>query len=308
LHYVLQLANGFLFHFIGIDKAKSWLEKLAYIMQLVPSVPKSEFSRITIISKNMIDEADPKQNINPELRLGLPNSGWQIKNYNSLRFWSYPDTHDIIYAISDGEDHINKIIDMDKMVSLIFILMIESGGLPLHSALIEKDGFGVALVGRGGIGKSTSSRRVPSPWRPLCDDEILVVPDQQGRYMVHPFPTWSDYIFNRNENTWNVQQYVPLKAIFFLERDDDEINEVVPLGQGQSSIYINYSSNQVLGNCFYNKEDRIDKGTAEEHLRLRKKLFDNSCELAKSIPAFKLPISLTRHFWEDIEKVLDKEI
>ena len=112
LHYILQLANGFLSHFIGIEKTRSWLEKLAYIMQLVPSVPESEFSRIIVISKNMIDEADPTQNISPELRLGLPNSSWQIKNYSSFRFWSHPDTHDIVYAISNGEEHINKIINI----------------------------------------------------------------------------------------------------------------------------------------------------------------------------------------------------
>ena len=152
------------------------------------------------------------------------------------------------------------------------------------------------MAGRGGMGKSTCCRRVPPQWRALCDDEVLVVPNQQGRYMAHPFPTWSDYIVRRQENTWNVQQYVPLRAIFFLERS--EHSEAIPLGQGQSAIYIYHSSSQAINANFR----MMGKN---EFLIFKKNLFDNSSQLAKALPAFKLPINLTGHFWEEIEKAIE---
>jgi len=307
LHYCLQLANGYRFYFTGIKETESWLKKLAYVMQLTPSIPEPKFPRIISIPRNMI-ETDPTHSLSYELRVSLPASGWRLQDYNPPKFWSHPDTPDIIYGIINEKDYIVEVIDMDRVTSLIFRWMLGSGCLPLHSALIEKNGVGVALCGRGGIGKSTCCKRVSSPWRTLCDDTVLVVPDLQDRYMAHPFPTWSDYIVRQQENTWNVQQYVPLRAIFFLERSPDgESDEVIPIDQGRASLYINHSSNQILGRSFnvvVNEEDQpAEKNrTAKEHLPAKKRLFDNSCQLGKAVPAFKLKVSLNGNFWEVIEK------
>lgn len=307
MHYRLQLANGHRFYLTGTDETKPWLEKLVYIMQLTPSDYDPKFPRIIFVLKDMIKGTDPTQNFSPESRLSLPNFNWQLQNHKFLKYWSHPDTPDLIYPITNKEDYSANIIDMDNLTSIIFILMLDFGGVPLHSALVEKDGISVALVGQGGIGKSTCCRRIPLPWHPLSDDEILVVPDNHGNYVAHPFPTWSDYFFKRQENTWNVQEYVPLRGIFFLKRSDDDYEEIIPLGKGQSCLRIDDSANQIIGRIFNRDENSADEKNRiiGGHQLLRKKLLDNSCQLAKSIPAYKLPISLTRNFWEDIEKVIE---
>jgi len=166
----------------------------------------------------------------------------------------------------------------------------------LYAALVEKDGVGVVLAAQGGTGKSTCCRRIPSPWHALCDDEVLVVPDKHGHYMVHPFPTWSDYLIRRQTKTWNIQQYVPLSSIFFLDRLQSD--QVITIKQGKSALYINNSSDQIFG-------DKLRDSNQEEYLSIKKKSFDNSCQIAKTVPVFKLQISLDSQFWKEIEKVLE---
>jgi hypothetical protein len=46
------------------------------------------------------------------------------------------------------------------------------------------------------------------------------------------------------------------------------------------------------------------KVNREEVSNLRKNLFENSCRLAKAVPAFRLKASLKGRFWEKIEEVL----
>jgi SynChlorMet cassette protein ScmC len=147
----------------------------------------------------------------------------------------------------------------------------------------------------GNTGKSTCCRQLPHSWRALCDDEALIVRDDNRKYFVHPFPTWSDCLYQRSEKTWNVQQHVPLSVIFFLEKA--ETNEVIPIGQGQAAIFINQSATQVCQRSWINLDQ-------QEESALREELFDNACELAKEIRVYKLRVSMNGRFWEKIEEVL----
>ena len=171
----------------------------------------------------------------------------------------------------------------------------DSGGLALHAAVVERQGIGILLAASANTGKSTCCSRLSSPWRPLCDDEALVVQDDKKQYQVHPLPTWSDYFMKRSEQTWNIESHVPLAAIFFLEQA--EIDDVVPMGRGQAAVYIAQSAMQV-------SEPNLSNVDRAEVRAFRKKLFDNSCDLARVIPAFKLQVSLNGRFWEKIEQVV----
>jgi SynChlorMet cassette protein ScmC len=135
----------------------------------------------------------------------------------------------------------------------------------------------------------------PQPWKPLCDDETLVVLDRQKQYRAHPFPTWSDYLWERAENTWNVQYSVPVAAVFFLERAESD--EVSSLGEGQAAVLMNESATQVCEK-FWRRMD------AEFQRQFRMALFDNACRMAMSVPAFRLRASLHCRFWEEMEKVI----
>ena len=112
----------------------------------------------------------------------------------------------------------------------------------------------------------------------------------------HPLPTWSDHLYQISENTWNVEQCVPLCAVFFLRRA--ELDEVIPLGQGMGAAYIQGSARQICDVSWRYLE-------AREQICLRRSLFHNSCELAKTVPTFILRFTSSGRFWEKIEETLD---
>jgi SynChlorMet cassette protein ScmC len=224
----------------------------------------------------------------------FPRSGCKIHDFRLLRLWSHDDVPDVICEIRGEDNHEQDIIRMWCSLHPIYQSCQESGGLPLHAALIERDGEGILLAGHGGAGKSTCCQRLPSPWHALCDDESLIVRDGQERYFAHPFPTWSDYLWKRSERTWNVQQFLPLAAIFFLEQADTD--EAIPIGQGQAATFINQLAMDI---CQRNWR-HLDR---KEETVQRKQFFENACQLAKAAPAFILRITLTGRFWEEIEKI-----
>jgi SynChlorMet cassette protein ScmC len=171
----------------------------------------------------------------------------------------------------------------------------EAGGLPLHAALVSREGIGVLLAAPAGSGKSTCCSRLPAPWETLCDDETLIVRDEQNHYLAHPFPTWSDYIFRTSERTWNVQDSVPLPVVFFLEQAPTD--EVIPMGEGQAAVRFNQLATEVCWRHWH----RFD---CKRQRRLKQRLFHNASEFAKAIPAYRLRASLNGRFWEQMERVL----
>jgi SynChlorMet cassette protein ScmC len=128
----------------------------------------------------------------------------------------------------------------------------------------------------------------------LCDDEVLVVLAGGEGYRAHPFPTWGDYLLKRAEKTWNVQYSVPVSGIFFLQHA--EVDDVVFLGEGQAAVLMNESAGQVC--------EKLWGGfSGDDQARFRRKLFNNACEIAKIIPAYRLGVSLGGKFWEKIEQI-----
>jgi SynChlorMet cassette protein ScmC len=169
------------------------------------------------------------------------------------------------------------------------------GGLPLHAALIELDGRGVLLAANSGTGKTTCCSRLPNHWKVLCDDESLIVLNQQRKYRVHPLPTWSDYIWKRAKGTWDTQYSVPFSGIFFLEQS--EVDEAIPIEQWEAALLINGSAIQLCWKYL----DRLDQEAQRE---LKKELLDNACAVANTIPAFRLRVSLQGQFWKNIEDAI----
>jgi len=169
------------------------------------------------------------------------------------------------------------------------------GGVLLHGALAERAGAGVILAARGGTGKSTASRRLHAPWRSLSDDATLVVPDARGNYWAHPWPTWSRFRDGGAGGAWDVQQSVPLTAVFFLKQAADD--GVGPVGRGQAVSLLVQSAEQT--------SQAMARGlSAADTCALRLERFNNLCALARATPTFVLRISLTGTFWQEIEETL----
>jgi SynChlorMet cassette protein ScmC len=232
---------------------------------------------------------------NRHMREGLPRKGWREIDCRTMRIWVHHEVEDVIYEdFSDA----GTTPEPNKVCFYLFPIyrkVVESGGMPVHAALVEWKGKGILLAAPGDTGKSTCCMRLPSPWRVLGDEETLIVRDQEGQYFAHPFPTWSD-IYERGLNkSWEVQKSVPLSAIFFLEKSEKV--DVAPIGRGQAAMQLNRLA-----------AEKVKRGwwceNPEEVTQLTCRLFDNACELIQQISSYILRTNLTGRFWEDIEKTI----
>jgi SynChlorMet cassette protein ScmC len=294
--YCLELANGLGWVITVTKGVESWVEKFASILELTASGPNGHPRLIFIPYKAEGPGCgDPAAILDSAGLKDLPQVGWTKQKAGALRFWFHADVPDVICEIGSEEDHDLDIAQMWLALGPIYKRAQESGGLPLHAALVEWNRAGILLAGRGDTGKSTSCGRLPSPWQAVCDDETLIVRDNHNRYLAHPFPTWSDHMWRGSEKTWNVQKHLPLSALFFLERADTD--KVVSLSQSQAAVSINESATEVCRRNWRN----LDR---EGERKVKKQVFENACELAKGVPAFRLRFSLNGRFWEEIEKVL----
>jgi SynChlorMet cassette protein ScmC len=173
-----------------------------------------------------------------------------------------------------------------------------TGGILLHGALIEKDGWGAILAGPGGVGKTTASCRLRSPWRSLSDDVTLVVRGKHGTYWAHPWPTWSNYMLGGKGGTWDVEHAVELKAIFFLAQSQGD--RIRPLGAGHSVPLLVEVTEQASWSMAHGQG-----GAVARALRLQR--FENICSLAKSKICYHLHLSLKGAFWKEIERVITRQ-
>jgi SynChlorMet cassette protein ScmC len=295
--YILKLANNEEWLIIVEKRVMSWAAKLASIMELKKSVRFNNSLPRIILTACHSEEEGPEDTIahsNVHLSYNLPKNYCQAYNIPPVCLWFHPDVPDVIIEIECNEIKQMHTIGM-PVLSPIFNSCLNSGGMPLHAGLIELNNSGYLLLGPSNIGKSTCCKRIPHPWRPLCDDLTLIVLDDRKKYRAHPFPTWSDYIPRHSERTFNVQEHISLKGIFFLEQN--ETDDVLPLGPGQTSILLTKSAMQL-----YNR--RYMDFNFKQRITHKKLLFNNACELAKAVPAYILRVSLEGRFWEEMEKVI----
>jgi SynChlorMet cassette protein ScmC len=295
VEYCLQLANGQNWFFVADNVSMPFVDFFARVMGL-ESCKSNGHPRLFFVTKEPYckqDHIEPIHYLSKEVRASLPQENWNVIDYRLLQIWSHNDVMDKILVLRYKHDYDHELNVIRAWQSLypIYLQAINSKGLPIHSGLVELNGKGILLIARSGTGKSTCCQRIPSPWRALCDDSALIVPNEQGQYMVHPLPTWSDLIWRDPKSSWKFNEYIPLSAMFFLERSD--IERVSIVGQAMATVMITEASFHIL---FRDQN---------EDILIKKQIFDNSCHLAKAIPAFKLHISLDRQFWKEIEKTLE---
>jgi SynChlorMet cassette protein ScmC len=292
--YLLRLGNGHGWEMVADERVGSWLDRLASIMRLESCEPGRRpqlvFTRRKPGASWMNNPAFRRIR---DLSGNLPQSGWEVNSLWSVHFWTHCGVPDVICELEEGDEEL-EIVMMELSLYPAYVQVQETGGLPFHTALVERDGKAVLLPASGGTGKSTCCRRIPHPWRALSDDLSLVVADGNGNFRAHPFPTWSDYLCRRAETTWDVQRHLPLSAIFFLEQG--ETDEAIPIGQGQAAALIAESAGQI---CRFFLRD-----LAEGKKRMiAGKIFRNACEISKAIPAFRLRVSMEGRFWEAMERI-----
>jgi SynChlorMet cassette protein ScmC len=181
------------------------------------------------------------------------------------------------------------------------------GGILLHSALVQLpphlnrhgpgEKSGVLLAGCSGVGKTTATTRLPTPWHALSDDFTLVVRDKNGVFWAHPWPTWSLVVRTGTQSPlpgWDIRQAVRLSATFFLTR---EKGPVKPTGTGQSVCMLVELSRQASDRLV---QDMLEKEMARFNLRC----FENLSALVQVVPGYYLQVRLDDPFWEKIEETL----
>jgi SynChlorMet cassette protein ScmC len=292
--YLLKLANGIGYQLTATGEAAEWLDKLASIMELNTCSKPNGYPKQIFIGNDSGGDLPYKRY--PGLNVDFPGEDWRLHDLKALQLWYHTHNHDVFCRFSEEEGCIPDIIRMWQALAPIYLRVKKAGGLPFHAGLAERKGQGILIAGHGDTGKSTCCRRLPHPWRALCDDETLIVRDSGNKYLAHPFPTWSDFLDQRSSPSWNVQQHIPLAAIFFLEQAEKD--EVLPMREGNAAIKINQAAAEVCRRNWRNM-------TTKEERLAKTRVFENACELAKAIPAYKLCVSLTGRFWDEMERVIE---
>jgi SynChlorMet cassette protein ScmC len=289
----LKLANGQEWALVARDPCRQWLLRFGRALQLesreIDGLPKLIF-----VPGNL--HIDWRKVAGEGFGTNIPRLGWTCHDLGVMRSWSHPLAQDVVCELELNDSDDIDVLRMWLSVDVVYAKAVSSGGLPLHGGLVARNGCGVLLAGTGGAGKSTCCSRIPAPWESLCDDEVLVVADASGEFRVHPFPTWSDYLWRGTGKTWDVQHHLPIEGIFFVKQAEQD--RVRPLGRGEAAALINGSAEQVVS--------RYLRGLSEkESAAFRRQVFANACELAQKVPAFALSVALNGEFWVEIEKVIE---
>jgi len=283
LHHNLILADGSRWIIAaGDDEAASVVSQLHHAMQMSVTTGSVERSHHSVVRRLLV-LVDPHKPEASSATCYVPllseSSGFAVC---------------VLRPAADSDGLFVQLVQL----SLIFAHDAQArGGVLIHGALAERNGSGVILAAPGGIGKTTASNRLPAPWKSLCDDTTLVVRDPQGNYCAHPWPTWSRFLWGGSGGSWEVQNAVPLKGIFFLRQALEERIERVGTGQAVS----------LLVECAAQASQLMTRGLGKEETRgLHLERFNNLCALARVVPTHVLHISLTGAFWQEIEQVLSR--
>ncbi|MGE5410320.1 MAG: SynChlorMet cassette protein ScmC [Clostridiales bacterium] len=285
----MKLASDEIWQFISTSETSEWLDKLCATMEL-DEFTGSDGNKILFL-KNLSDESNIIKSLNLN-RIHLLNKG-------PLSVYKCQSTLHMICEIQNKDyPEANILFKWVQSVFPLYYKVLSQGGLPLHAALIEREGIGIAISAPGGTGKSTCARRIPLPWKAMCDDEVLIVHDKKDVCHAHPFPTWSRCNTLEVGETWNVQGHVPISAIFFLKQSQKD--EVSLLSFSQAAVLIYKLSLSV----FLRILGSVDK---DEDTIIKKLIFKNACDIAEKIPAFILEASLNGKFWEAIDTALSTD-
>jgi SynChlorMet cassette protein ScmC len=284
-NFGIKLASDEIWQLKSTSETSEWLDKLCATMELDEYIGVDGHKIIFL--KNISEESNIIKS------LGL--NGIRLLNTGPLRIYNCPSASHVVCELGNMDFPEVELLKMAQSVFPVYYRALYQEGLPFHAALIERGGIGIAIAAPGGTGKSTCARRILQPWKAMCDDEILIVRDKKDIYHAHPFPTWSRCNTQEVRETWNVQAHVPISAVFFLKKSQkDEVNL---LSFSQSAALIYKLSLPVFNRIF----ESIGQ---DEYTIIKKLIFENACEIAKSIPAFILEASLDGKFWEAIDRAL----
>ena len=278
--YLLDLGAGLSWCVSGPAVAKPLLERLAHVLGMQPG-NKMAWPQLVFGTRPVAEI--------------IPAEGWMVTEFPDARIWTYGATEDVFCEVESFRNP-NSLFRMWSLtIHSVFSRAIAIGGLPIHAALIEKKGLGIALVGASGRGKTTCCRRVPAPWRALSDDQALVLPTERGGFEALPFTTWGDVLRHDQVALRGTGNRVTLSAIFFLEQAP--LDQVKSVGQAEAALRLNQSTSQIFGS----NVEILEKAQPGQ---TRTRVFENACIVSKAVKTQILRVSLEGRFWDVIDDAL----
>ena len=270
----LTLADGLSALIRATPVAKTIAGKYASIQDLKLRASKSEME-IIITTSGELDLVQYKLNV------------VEIKELKITRHYFLSDGR-IICEIVSTDDDLKTPYTFVEIAYPIYLECVNRGGLPLHAGAIMKDKIAIALAGNSGSGKTTCCHKVPQPWVSPCDDEILLV-RQNNEFRMHPLATWSEYLVNPDTHkAWTIETHYTIKQIVFLEKSESD--EIDRLEKADSALKIAHSAMHVFA--------RLIGSVYKKDTYLKKKIFENAWEIASEIPVLQIKHALDGKFWE----------
>ncbi len=186
-------------------------------------------------------------------------------------------------------------IQVQRLAQVVVADITGLGGALIHGGLCSFRGIGAVMAGTGGIGKTTASNRLPIPWVSYSDDATLVVPDGDGNYNAHPWPTWSRFYSGGFGGAWEVEKSFPLAAIFFLGQAKTDCLESLE----------KYLAKAMLIETIEHVSRLIRREDKDKQSYI-KKCICSADNIVSSVPVYRLTVSLEGEFWKEMEKVMPK--
>lgn len=228
---------------------------------------------------------------------GCFGGGWRVGIFPHLEVWRHEMLRESVCRLHRTDNPSRVREQMRHALMPLYESTVRRGGLPLHAALVERDGRGVLLVGRSGVGKSTACLRLPREWTVLGDDLALAVRKREGGFAVHPLPTWSRVGIGSDDEAWDISHGVDLSAIFFLAQAGDD--ETEPAGRAVATVILAHAAETIFNSV------RTRNHTFEES-PLKGNIFANAVSMVNSVPSYILRLTLRGRFWEKIEEAMEE--
>jgi len=241
----------------------------------------------------LVNEIGEIMHLNPAGRDSRKIYLYLRKHNNSIHLPENVQKKSLSFTLPQLEPDAEKYCAYIHLSSLFSLLAIDNGAILLHAALAEKNGHGALFMGPGDVGKTTISKRLPAPWRAMCDDTTLVYA-QDGQIYAHPWPTWSCFTMDCPGGSWDVSQRVPLHALFMLKQSHQD--EVTPLDKQKSLHALTQSILQIGHTTFRRMSQEKKNNFIETHIQIAK-------QINASLDSFILENTLTGQFWKKIDTV-----
>jgi len=162
--YSVRLSSGRRWRYQPVQGTERWVERFSSFLGIDAG---EDISSPTITILPSPDGVG--QDIQPKPGAGrVPPDG--ISRQRLLRRWLpginlywQPGSQDILCVLRSSAGPDSELEQMRYALYPILDGAVCDGGLPLHAALVEREGVGILIAAASGVGKSTCCKRLPAP-------------------------------------------------------------------------------------------------------------------------------------------------